>query len=118
MPKSLSQDEITRIASILPKRDRSDLAKQSLSKEWLSSQIELCQKRMKRDLWIGLPWFLIYSYLLFTEGVNAVSMGVFAVGMVYFVYTIFTTGSYGLNKNRVKVYKQLLEELDRLNELQ
>lgn len=112
MPKSLTPEKIAKIASLLPKSERSDLAKQNLSKEWLSSQIELCQKRMKRDLWVGLPWFLIYSFLLFTKGVNAITMGVFAAGMVYFVYTIFTTGSYGLNKNRVKVYKKLLEELD------
>lgn len=113
MPKSLSPEKIMEIASLLPKRERSDLAKQNLSKEWLSSQIALCQKRMKRDLWVGLPWFLLYSYLLFTKGVTTMTMVVFAVGMAYFVYTIFTTGSYGLNKNRVKVYKQLLQELER-----
>lgn len=112
MPKTLTPEKVAEIAALLPKRERSDLAQKDLSKEWLTSQIELCQKRMKRDLWVGLPWFLIYSYLLFTEGVKAVTMGVFAIGMVYFVYTIFTTGSYGLNKNRVKVYKKLLEEFN------
>lgn len=113
MSKNPSPEKIETIASLLPKKERRDLANQVLSKDWLQSQIEICQKRMKRDLWIGLPWFLLYSFLLFTKGVNVLSMGVFAAGMVYFVYTIFTTGSYGLNKNRVKVYKQLLEELGR-----
>ncbi len=108
-----SPKKIEEIVALLPKKERRDLARETPSEEWLLTQIQLCQKSMKRDLWIGLPWFLIYSYLLFAQGVTALTMGVFAVGMVYFVYTIFTTGSYGLNKNRVKVYKQLLEELHR-----
>lgn len=112
MSKTIDPEKIAEIASILPKKERNNLALQTLSKEWLLSQIELCQKRMKRDLWVGLPWFLTYTFLLFTKGVSAITMGIFAVGMAYFAGTIFTTGSYGLNKNRLKVYKKLLQLLE------
>jgi hypothetical protein len=66
---------------------------------------------MKRDLWVGIPWFIAYTVALFTTGIGNLTLGIFVVGMVYFVYTVFTTGSYGLNRKRVKVYEQLLEKL-------
>ena len=87
------------------------LRKQELTTMWLEGNIEKCRKAMRRDTWVGIPWFIIYSIALFTKGLGYISLGIFAAGMIYFIYAIFTTGSFGQNRRRVKVYGELLERL-------
>ncbi|MFQ5448526.1 MAG: hypothetical protein ACE5FF_16490, partial [Saprospiraceae bacterium] len=90
---------------------RRELVARDLTPAWLEENIGRSERAMKLDLWVGIPWFILYSVALFTWGAGNLSIGIFVVGMIYFVYAVFTRGSYGLNKKRIKVYQQLLDLL-------
>lgn len=107
----MQQSEFENIIKPLPAKDRTALRGQELTVTWLEENIEKCRKAMKRDMLVGIPWFILYSVALFTRGLGYVSLGIFAAGMIYFVYAIFTTGSFGQNRKRVKVYEELLERI-------
>ena len=111
MPKKLQQKEFEALISSLPPKDRLALREQDISPEWLKDNIARCKSLMKRDLWVGPVWFVAYSVSLFLTRFSNFTIGIFVVGAIYFVYTIFSTGSFGLNRKRVHVYEQLLEKM-------
>lgn len=103
--------DIEKIVAGLPGRERKALLANPPTAEELESRIAQCRRAMRRDLLIGVPWFVCYTWLLFTRGFDGLTIAVFAAGMVYFVYAIFTTGSYGLNRKRIQVYQALLDHI-------
>ncbi len=107
----MRQDEFESIIGILPVRDRIAMREQELSPEWLQENIARCNRLMKKDLWVGLIWFALYSISLFLTKFGKLTIGIFVIGLVYFTYVVFKTGSFGLNKKRIRVYEQLLEKL-------
>lgn len=109
--KKLKTTDIEDVIRILPAREREKLRQQELTAEWLEGEIERCKGLMKRDFWVGFPWFIAYSISLFKVGMNNFTIAIFVIGVVYFVYTTFTTGTYGLNQKRVKVYEELLTRI-------
>jgi hypothetical protein len=109
--KKLNRKELEKLASALPGKDRADFLEQDITKAWLEEQIEYRKGLMKRDAYIGFPWFIAYSASLFMVGMTWATITIFVIGVVYFVYTIFTTGSYGDNRKRVQVYEELLKKL-------
>lgn len=111
MKGKIPANELEKIIAPLPTKERIALREQLPDKEWLQAQTALCQQRMKRDLWVGPIWAIAYGIALFTTQYSATTIGIFALGVLYFGYTIFTTGSFGLNKKRVKVYGDLLERM-------
>lgn len=106
--KRPTRKEIEKLAAALPKKDRADFLAQDIGKPWLEEQIQYRKDLMKRDVWIGIPWFLAYTASLFMVGMNYLTATIFVIGLVYFVYTIFTTGTYGGNRRRIKIYEELL----------
>jgi hypothetical protein len=111
MPRKLQPTELEEIIKPLPTKERKALAAQDLTPGWLEENIERSKRSMKMDLWVGIPWFVLYSWALFAKGIGNLSISIFVLGMVYFIYTIFTRGSYGLNKKRTSVYEQLLDKM-------
>jgi hypothetical protein len=111
MPRKLQTTELEKIIKPLPLIERQALAAQDLTPAWLEENIGRSKRSMKMDLWVGIPWFVLYSVALFATGIGNLSIGIFVIGMIYFIYAIFTHGSYGLNKKRVKVYQQLLDKM-------
>ena len=109
-PKKLSRKELEKLATALPRKDRAAFLEQDITPEWLEEQIALRKGLMKRDALIGIPWFVAYSASLFLVGLTPATIAIFVIGLVYFVYTTFTTGSYGDNRRRVKVYEELLKK--------
>lgn len=107
----LNPAEIEKIAMILPRKEREKLKTQEITAHWLEENIEKCKNLMKRDAYIGLPWFVAYCLSLWLAGVNNITVAIFVVGVVYFVYTTFTTGTYGTNQRKVKVYEELLKKI-------
>ena len=113
MGKKLQSKELDSIISVLPKKEQAQLRAQEISPEWLRENIANCKALLKRDLWIGPIWFVTYSVLLFMYGITTPIILIFLLGMVYFIYTIFKTGSFGLNKKRVQVFEQLLKAIEK-----
>ncbi|HFA50350.1 MAG TPA: hypothetical protein ENJ95_15160 [Bacteroidetes bacterium] len=111
MPKKIKPAELEEIIKNLSSKDRKKIQEQELSVEWLEENIERTNRLMKRDFWVGLPWFLAYSISLWKVGMNNITVTIFVIGVVYFVYTTFTTGTYGNNQRRKKVYEELLKKL-------
>jgi hypothetical protein len=111
MAKKLKPADFEAIISILSTKERNKLRDQHLSVEWLEENIERCKNLMKRDVYIGIPWFVAYTISLWQVGYNNITAVIFVIGIVYFIYTTFTTGSYGTNQRRVKVYEDLLKKL-------
>lgn len=111
MPKSLDKSEFEKIIKPLPAKDRTALRELELTKPLLEEKIAVSRRMMKRDVWVGIPWFIAYSVALYTKGIGNISIGIFVVGMIYFMYAVFTTGSYGTNRKRIQVYEQLLEKM-------
>lgn len=93
----------------LPKKEREEIRANKLSKEEMTNRIQRSQDAMKQDLWVGIPWFVAYSVMWFTTGVSFGTIALTVVGVVYFSYSYFTSGSYGVNRHRVKVYESLLK---------
>lgn len=112
MLKKLSKDEFERIIKPLPARERTAMRERELTPDWLKESMSRCRRLMKRDTWIGPIWVILYGIFLFRTGYSNLTIAIFVIGAVYFVYTIFTTGSYGLNRKRLKVYGALLEKME------
>lgn len=112
MPKKLQPREFEEIIRLLPAKERMALREQEISVAWLRENIARSKRLMKRDLWIGPVWFLAYAVSLFLTRFSNLTIGIFVVGAAYFIYTIFSTGSFGLNRKRVQVYEQLLKILE------
>ncbi len=111
MAKKLKPADFEAIIKSLPNKERIRLREQELSAVWLEENIERCKNLMKRDVYIGLPWFVTYTISLWKVGMNNITAAIFVIGVVYFVYTTFTTGTYGLNQRKVKVYEELLKKI-------
>lgn len=109
--KKLSRQELEKYANRLPKKDRTEFLEANIDKEWLEEKIEFRKGLMKRDALIGLPWFIAYSASLYFVGMTAGTVAIFVIGIIYFIYTIFTTGTYGDNRKRVGVYEDLLTKV-------
>jgi len=92
----------------LPRKEREEIKSGSLAKEEMAARLKSSQDAMKRDLWVGIPWFVAYTIMWFTTGASFGSIALTVVGLVYFTYSFFTTGSYGVNRRRVKIYEALL----------
>ncbi len=112
MGKKLQPKVLEDIIAALPAKERDSLKAQELSTEWLNERIAYCKGLLKRDLWFGIAWFVVYSVSLFTTGFGQLTVTIFLIGMSYFIYAIFKTGSFGLNKKRVKVYEELLKAME------
>lgn len=93
----------------LPRKEREEIKSGSLRKEEMATRLKNSQDAMKRDLWVGIPWFVAYTIMWFTTGASFGSIALTAVGLAYFTYSYFTAGSYGVNRRRVKIYEALLE---------
>ena len=113
MGKKLQPKELESIIAVLPAKEQAKLREQDLSPEWLRENIAHCKGLMKRDMWFGPIWFVTYSVMLFVYGFTPYIISIFLLGMGYFLYTIFKTGSFGLNKKRVQVFEQLLEAIEK-----
>jgi hypothetical protein len=111
MGRKLQPKELESIINVLPKKEQIILKAQDLSAEWLEEKIAYFKKLIQRDLWFGGIWFVAYTAALFLTKFSQITVSVFLFGMAYFIYTIFKTGSFGLNKNRVKVYEELLKAI-------
>ena len=111
MAKKLKAADIDKIIQVLPSKERNKLKEQNITKQWLEESIETCKNLMKRDTYIGIPWFIAYTLSLWQAGLNNITIAIFVIGVVYFVYTTFTTGTYGSNQRKVKVYEELLKKL-------
>ncbi len=111
MGRKLQPKELESIIGILPKKEQLVLKAQDLTPEWLEGKIADFKKLIQRDIWFGGVWFVAYTAALFLTKFSQITVYIFLIGMAYFIYTIFKTGSFGLNKNRVKVYEELLKAI-------
>lgn len=109
--KKLKKQDFESIIKPLPLRERERLKLEEINPEFLNEGIQKAQKAMNRDKYFGIPWFLAYSVAWFKLGAHNITLSIFVIGLVYFCYAIFTTGSYGANRKRVKVYEELLQKL-------
>ncbi|MEY3052597.1 MAG: hypothetical protein RLY31_2382 [Bacteroidota bacterium] len=108
IPEPLLKD----IIRPLPARERAAILERKPDADFLQGRIAECRRAMRRDLWVGPVWLAIYTGALFTQGYGTITISVFVMGMSYFLFTIFSGGSFGLNRKRVAVYGRLLRELD------
>ncbi|MEO1263718.1 MAG: hypothetical protein AAFZ15_33215 [Bacteroidota bacterium] len=111
MAKKLKPADLEKIIQPLSRKERTKLKEQNITVPWLEENIENCKNLMKRDTYIGIPWFIAYSVSLWQVGMNNITVAIFVIGVAYFVYTTFTTGTYGANARKVKVYEDLLKKL-------
>lgn len=108
MGKKLQPKELESIISKLPAKEQAKLREQEITADWLREKTVQSQYFMTRDKWVGPIWFVAYSVALFKTGFSSLTVTIFLFGMAYFIYTIFKTGTFGLNRKRVKVYEELL----------
>lgn len=113
MPTKLAKKDLEEILKPLPPKDRKRLMEEELTFEKITATLERTRQLMKRDIWVGLPWFLLYSIALFTKGIGIFSVGIFVAGMIYFITTALTSGSYGLNRKRAKALESMIEKLEK-----
>jgi hypothetical protein len=109
--KKLKKNDLEEIMKQLPFRERTRIKGSQLTPELLKTEIEKAQKAMTRDKYFGIPWFLAYTISWFSLGTHNITYAIFVIGLIYFCYAIFTQGSFGLNRKRVKVFEEMLNHL-------
>ncbi|MCB0619345.1 MAG: hypothetical protein KDC43_07855 [Saprospiraceae bacterium] len=107
----MKRRELEQIVTPLPRKEREELLKSPPAVAQLEEKVRQCKQAMNRDLWVGIPWFLLYCFSLFYFGISAFTATILAVGALYFVYSAPRHGSFGMNRKRVKVYEELLGRL-------
>lgn len=112
----LDEKIFLKIVRDLPRKDQEALDSTQLDPTQLREQIAKAREHMKEDLQVGITWFVLYSSSLYLFGNTPATILLLLLGMAFFVYRFFTTGAYGLNRRRVKVWKDLLEALGETNE--
>ncbi len=103
--------ELKKILAPLPRKEQQAWLEKDLRPEMVEEAIRRSRASMRRDLWVGIPWFLLYSVSLFVQGYTVLTNGIFLVGVLYFYFAFTRYGSYGLNRKRVQVLENLLERL-------
>lgn len=103
--------ELEKILAPLPRKERQAWLEKDLRPETVEAAIRRARASMRRDLWVGIPWFLLYSASLFVQGFSPLTIGIFLVGVLYFTFVFARYGSYGLNRKRVQVLENLLNRL-------
>ena len=111
MAKKIPAKELRKISLGLPRKERKQFLQMQFDPKDLEERIELARGLMKRDLIIGIPWAVAYAASLWFFQFHYTTLILFSMGVVYFVYTFFTTGSYGLNRRRIKAYQQILAKI-------
>lgn len=109
--RNSKKTDLEQLMKKLPFREKKRLEETEITPEFLKAEIEKAQKAMKRDQYFGIPWFLVYSWAWFQLGRDNITVIIFVIGLVYFCYAIFTSGSYGLNRKRVKIFEEMLNVL-------
>lgn len=112
----VSEKDFTKLVRDLPRKDQEALDRETLEPEQLRHKVAQAKAYMQQDLQVGIPWFVMYSASLYFFGNTPATILLLLLGMVFFVYRFFTTGSYGLNKRRVKAYRGLLDAMGEGNE--
>lgn len=109
----LSKKKVGDLSKILPQKDRQAIIANPPTVAQLNDWIKHTEELMKRDVQMGIPLLIAYaiSLIFFQQQWALIALTVIAI--LYFSYTTFTTGTYGLNRRRLKVYKALLNELEK-----
>lgn len=110
--KKLTEKEFRQFTKPLPLRERERLKRTDMTGEWLQNQIEYAKQEMKNDVYLGIPWVIIYSISLLQFGLTSATIAIFCIGAVYFIYVTIKRGNYGLLKKKVQVFERILEHLD------
>jgi uncharacterized membrane protein len=109
----LNQKELKEIIRFLPSNERQKLLETKPDPTELEKQIANCKEAMRLDAWFGIPWVILYGLSLLLFGFNAGTIALLIIGIAFFTYRFFTSGSYGLNRKRVKVYQKILDRLQK-----
>ncbi|MCB0641235.1 MAG: hypothetical protein KDC44_06325 [Phaeodactylibacter sp.] len=113
--QSIGKKEFDAQTRFLPQKERFKLwawlnRPGGVEREELEGKVASTRELMKRDLLFGLPWFGMLAFLWFGTGITIGTIILLFMGIFYFTYTFFTTGSYGMNRKRLKLYRYLLEK--------
>ena len=109
--KKLTEKEFRDLIKPLPLRERERLKRKDMTPEWLEEQIAYAKQEMKNDIYLGIPWVIIYSISLFQFGLTAATIAIFCIGAAYFFYVTIKRGNYGLLKKKVQVFENILDKL-------
>lgn len=109
--KKLTEKEFRELTKPLPLRERERLKRQEMTPDWLESQIVTAKQEMKNDLYLGIPWVIMYTISLLQFGLTSATIAIFCIGAAYFVYVTIKRGNYGLLKKKVQVFEKVLQHL-------
>lgn len=104
--KKLTEKEFRTMTKPLPLRERERLKRTDMTPDWLESQIIYFKQEMKNDLYLGIPWVIIYAVSLLQFGLTYATIAIFCLGAIYFIYVTIKRGNYGLLKRRYKFLKK------------
>ena len=105
----MKKAEINRHLAALSSKDRKRWEQEPPTRERLEAAIEQSKQHMQNDLWVGIPWAVMYLLSLYFYGLNSGTVAIFVVGLVYFIQAYVRNGSYGDNRKRVQVYERILK---------
>ena len=109
--KKLTEKEFRELIKPLPLRERERLKRTDMTVEWLENQIVFSKQEMKNDIYLGIPWVIIYTISLLQFGLTSATIAIFCMGAAYFVYVTIKRGNYGLLKKKVQVFENILQHL-------
>ena len=89
MAKKLKSADLEKIIQPLSKKERAKLKEQNITVPWLEESIETCKNLMKRDTYIGIPWFIASMPMLCIRPRKKASSAKF--GKIFFVNILADT---------------------------
>lgn len=94
----------------LPGRDRRYWAAHEVTRPALEAAIADSRASMRNDLWVGIPWVVLYLGAHYFYGLTGFTIALFFIGLVYFIYAFVRNGTYGHNRKRIRVYESVLKD--------
>jgi len=104
----INKKEFEKIARAIAPKERATLWEHRKDQAYINEKMETAKGAMKRDIWIGLPWMACYFFSNYMFGMTYGTIAIFAMGAIFFIYTIIKRDTYGNNRFRVKAYEYLL----------
>ena len=104
--------ELDQILKILPPKEQEKIREADLNLEYVNEELAKAQKAMKMDTSFGIPWLIAYCLGLWQFGYTVQTLAIFGIGMIYFLWAIYTRGTYGTNSRKAKVFKALKAALE------
>lgn len=108
---SFNEKDLDKLIRMMPSKERKRIKSAELTPDFVNQEIEKAKNAMKQDMSFGLPWVIAYIFCIWKFRYTTPTLIIFGIGGIYFAYAIYSRGTYGLNRQRLKVFEEIKGKL-------